>query len=63
MVLVLLYGVRVVVMFPLYLAAQVTWLGVAKIALGWPAYLGALAIMGMILIRGKTPLTTPAAQA
>jgi hypothetical protein len=63
MVLVLLYGVRVVVMFPLYLAAQVTWLGVAKIALGWPAYLGALAIMGMILIRGKTPLTTPAAPA
>jgi hypothetical protein len=57
MVLVLLYGVRVVVMFPLYLAGQVTWLGVAKIALGWPAYLGALAIMGMILIRGKTPLT------
>ena len=57
MVLVLLYAVRVVVMFPLYLAGQVTWLGVAKIALGWPAYLCALAIMGMILIRGKTPLT------
>jgi hypothetical protein len=63
MVLVLLYGVRVVVMFPLYLAGQVTWLGVAKIALGWPAYLGALAIMGMILIRGKTPLTPPTAPA
>ena len=58
MVLVLLYAVRVVVMFPLYLAGQVTLLGVAKIVLGWPAYLCALAIMGMILVRGKTPLTT-----
>jgi len=57
MVLVLLYAVRVAIMFPLYLAGQVTWLGVTKIALGWPAYLCALAIMGTILIRGKTPLT------
>jgi len=57
MVLVLLYAVRVAVMFPLYLAGQVTLLGVAKIALGWPAYLCALAIMGMMLVRGKTPLT------
>jgi len=32
---------------------------VAKIALGWPAYLCALAIMGMILVRGKTPLALP----
>jgi hypothetical protein len=59
MVLVVLYAVRVVLMFPLYLAGQVTLLGVAKIVLGWPAYLCALAIMGMILVRGKTPLTTP----
>ena len=57
MVLVLLYAVRVVVMFPLYLAGQVTLLGVAKIALGWPAYLVALAVMGTMLVRGKTPLT------
>ena len=57
MVLVALYAVRVAVMFPLYLAGQVTLLGVAKIALGWPAYLCALAIMGMMLVRGKTPLT------
>lgn len=57
MVLVLLYAVRVLIMFPLYLAGQVTLLGVAKVALGWPAYLCALAIMGMILVRGKTPLT------
>ena len=59
MVLVGLYAVRAVVMFPLYLAGQVTLLGVAKIALGWPAYLFAVAIMGMMLVRGKTPLTAP----
>jgi hypothetical protein len=57
MVLVVLYAVRVVLMFPLYLSGQVALLGVAKIALGWPAYLCALAIMGMILVRGRTPLT------
>lgn len=59
MVLVLLYAVRVLVMFPLYLAEQVTLLGVAKIALGWPAYLCALAVMGAMLVRGRTPLTAP----
>ena len=59
MVLVGLYAVRVVIMFPLYLAGQVTWLGVTKIALGWPAYLVALAIMGLMLVKGKTPLTAP----
>jgi hypothetical protein len=57
LVLVMLYGVRVVLMFPPYLQQQVALLGVAKIVLGWPAYLVALAIMGMILVRGKTPLS------
>jgi hypothetical protein len=57
MVFVILYAVRVVIMFPLYLGGQVAWLGVAKIALGWPAYLCALAIMGVILMRGETPLS------
>ena len=66
MVLVGLYAVRVVVMLPLYLAGKaavtsndllVTLLGVAKIALGWPAYLAAVAVMGMMLVRGRTPLT------
>ena len=59
MVLVALYAVRVVVMFPLYLAGQVELLGVTKIVLGWPAYLCALAVMGMLLVRGNTPLTAP----
>ena len=61
MVLVALYAVRVVVMYPLYLAGQVTLLGITKIALGWPAYLCAVAVMGWLLVRGKTPLTTPEA--
>jgi len=47
------------VMYPLYLGGQVALLGVAKIALGWPAYLCAVAIMGMILVRGNTPLAPP----
>ena len=59
MVFVVLFAVRVMVMFPLYLAEQVTLLGVAKIALGLPAYAVALTVMGMMLVRGKTPLTVP----
>jgi hypothetical protein len=57
LVLVMLYAVRVALMFPMYLAGQVELLGVAKIVLGWPAYLCALGIMGMILVRGKTQLS------
>jgi hypothetical protein len=57
MVLVVLYAVRVAIMFPMYLSEQVALLGIAKIALGWPAYLIALAVMGMILVRGETPLS------
>ena len=51
-----LYAVRVVIMLPLYLAGQVGWLGVAKVALGWPLYLLAVAVMGAVLLRGRTPL-------
>ncbi len=54
-VLVALYAVRVVVMYPLYLAGQVTWLGVTKLALGWPAWAAAVAVMGAMLMRGATP--------
>lgn len=57
MVLVGLYAVRVALMLPLYFAGQVTLLGVAKIVLGWPAYLGAVALMGLILVRGRTAPT------
>ncbi|HEX8498199.1 MAG TPA: DUF3159 domain-containing protein [Actinomycetales bacterium] len=58
-----LYAVRVVVMLPLYLAGSVGWLGVAKVALGWPLYLLALAAMGAVLLRGRTPLDGSAVQA
>lgn len=55
-VLIALNTVRLAVMVPLYLAEQVGALGVAKVALGWPAYLVALTAMGTILLRGRTPI-------
>lgn len=55
-VLVALNVVRLGVMVPLYLAEQVGALAVAKVALGWPAYLVALTAMGAILVRGRTPI-------
>ncbi|CCH79006.1 conserved membrane hypothetical protein [Nostocoides japonicum T1-X7] len=61
-VLVVLAVVRAAVMVPLYLAEQVTWLGVAKIVFGWPAWAAAVAVMGAMLLRGRTPydpLTAP----
>lgn len=56
-VLVVLFAVRVAVMLPLYFAEQVAWLGVAKIVLGWPAYLAAVVVMGLMLATGHTPVT------
>ncbi|MCK0111776.1 DUF3159 domain-containing protein [Ornithinimicrobium sp. F0845] len=55
-VLVVLFAVRVGLMLPLYLAGEVAWLGVAKIALGWPAYLVAIVVMGLMLATGRTPV-------
>jgi hypothetical protein len=55
-VLVGLFAVRVALMLPLYLAGEVVWLGVAKIALGWPAYLVAILVMGVMLSTGSTPI-------
>ncbi|HEX2315873.1 MAG TPA: DUF3159 domain-containing protein [Thermomonospora sp.] len=54
-------AVRVLVQYPLYLAGQVGWLGAAKIALGWPLQVAALAAMVWVLARGRTPLRGPAA--
>ena len=48
--------VRLAIMVPLYLAEQVAALGVAKVVLGWPAYLVAITAMGAILMRGRTPI-------
>ncbi|GAB3084073.1 DUF3159 domain-containing protein [Pedococcus soli] len=55
MVLVVMYAVRVAIMLPLYFAGEVAWLGVAKVALGWPLWLAGLAVMGLMLVRGQTP--------
>jgi hypothetical protein len=54
-----MYAIRAAVMLPLYLAGRVALLGVAKIALGWPLYLAALATMGAVLLTGRTPLDEP----
>jgi hypothetical protein len=59
MVLVVLYALRVAVMVPLYLAGKVAWLGVASVALGWPLWLAALAVMASMLMRGHTPQEPP----
>ncbi len=48
--------IRVAVQYPLYLDGQVGWLGVSKIALGWPLQVAALAAMVYLLARGRTPL-------
>ncbi|EWT01879.1 membrane protein [Intrasporangium oryzae NRRL B-24470] len=55
-VLIALNVMRLAVMVPLYLAEQVGALGVAKVVLGWPAYVVALTAMGAILLRGNTPI-------
>lgn len=52
---------RVVIQLPLYWADQVTALGVAKIALGWPLQVAGLAAMVWVLARGRTPIE-PSAQ-
>ena len=49
-------AIRVAVQYPLYLAGEVGWLGVSKIALGWPLQVAALAAMVWLLARGRTPL-------
>ncbi|SNC60534.1 Protein of unknown function [Kytococcus aerolatus] len=54
--LVALYALRVAVMLPLYLQEQVAALGIAKVVMGWPLYLVAVAAMVWILVRGRTPV-------
>lgn len=50
-----MYGVRLLLMVPAYLANQVALLGVYKVLLGWPLYLAALAVMAGLILRGETP--------
>ncbi len=49
---------RVVVQYPLYLAGEVGWLGVAKIAMGWPLQVAALATIAYLLSRNRPPNPT-----
>lgn len=48
--------IRLAVQLPLYLAGATGWLGVSRVALGWPLHAAALAAAGAILLRGRTPL-------
>jgi hypothetical protein len=50
------YTLRFVIQLPLFLAGQVVLLGIAKVALGWPLLIAALAVMGLMLSKGKTPM-------
>lgn len=49
---------RVAIQYPLWLGGEqmVAWLGAAKIALGWPLQVAALAAMVWLLSRNHTPL-------
>jgi Protein of unknown function (DUF3159) len=51
--------IRVAVQYPLYLAGHVAWLGAAKVVMGWPLQVAALALMVWLLARGRTPLDRP----
>ena len=55
-VLVALFAVRLSIMVPLYLAGNIAALGVARVVLGWPLWVAALAVMGWLLARGRTPI-------
>lgn len=48
--------IRVVVQYPLWAAGEAALLGFAKIALGWPLQVAALALMVWVLARNHTPL-------
>ena len=49
------YMLRFVVQLPLFLAGQVVLLGVAKVALGWPLLVAALAVIGPDAVQGQDP--------
>jgi hypothetical protein len=48
--------IRVVVEYPMYSADAIGALGTAKVILGWPLQVAALAAMGALLARSRTPL-------
>lgn len=50
---------RVLVQYPLYRAHQAGWLGFAKLAMGWPLQVAALAAMVWLLSRDTTKVSLP----
>lgn len=48
---------RVVVQYPLWASDQVAWLGTAKVLMGWPLQVAALAAMAYVLGRNHTPVS------
>lgn len=50
------YTLRFVVQLPLFLAGSVIGLGIAKVVLGWPLLIAALAVIGVMLSKGRTPI-------
>jgi len=51
---------RVLVQYPLWATEHAGWLGIAKIAMGWPLQLAALAAMAWVLNRDDTPVPAAA---
>ena len=58
LLLVAMAAIRTAVQLPLYLAGEVGWLGVTRVALGWPLTAAMFAIGVTILAKGQTPLKT-----
>jgi hypothetical protein len=52
------YLLRFAIQLPLFLAGQVVLLGIAKVVLGWPLLIAALAVIGLMLSKGRTPIET-----
>jgi hypothetical protein len=48
------YTLRFVIQLPLFLAGSVIGLGIAKVVLGWPLLIAALAVIGVMLSKGRT---------
>ena len=48
--------IRLAIQVPLYLAGEVSWLAISRVALDWPLHAATLAVAGLILVRGRTPL-------
>jgi hypothetical protein len=51
--------IRVIVQYPLWASHHAGWLGVTKLAMGWPLQVAALAAMVWLLNRDETPIDVP----